>query len=171
MPFNASHVIAELERNQSVINHLLNNTGDDEIKYRPDNDKWCLLEVICHLRDEEVEDFRARVQSVLNDPDQALSPIDPVGWVTSRQYLENDFHEVLRDWNNERGKSIQWLRSLNAPSWENAFLHPKFGPMSAQLFLCNWLSHDYHHIRQINAIKRAYLMNESGENLRYAGVW
>ena len=171
MEFDHQKIIAELERNTGIIYGLLDGTSEDEYHFRYEVDKWTLLEVICHLRDEEVEDFRTRVASVLKDPNEALPSIDPVGWVTSRKYNDQPFEAVLNDWEAEREKSLNWLKSLDSPSWDNAFMHPKFGAMSARLFLCNWLSHDYHHIRQIITIKRAFLIHSSGEDLRYAGKW
>lgn len=169
--FDADKIIYELERNKEIIYNLLKGTHESEYQYSEDKDKWSLLKVICHLRDEEVEDFRERVRSTLDDPLQSLKPIDPLGWVASRNYSDQDFNEVLEDWKSERERSIIWLKALEAPQWNNAYLHQKFGPMSAKLFLCNWLSHDYHHIRQILTIKRAYIIESTGESLRYAGNW
>jgi hypothetical protein len=171
MDFDADKIITDLERNSSIIYELLRKTPKEEYQFRPAEGKWSLLEVICHLKDEEIEDFRARVESTLSDPNQPLKSIDPVGWVQSRKYADQSFSEILGQWREERNKNIQWLKGLKAPNWQNAYQHPKFGPMSAQLFLCNWLSHDYHHIRQIITIKRAFIIHSTGENLRYAGEW
>ncbi|NNF34321.1 MAG: DinB family protein [Saprospiraceae bacterium] len=169
--FDAHKIILDLERNKDIIYNLLKGTPEREYQFTEDEEKWSLLQVICHLRDEEVEDFRERVRSTLDDPSRPLNPIDPVGWVTSRTYSEQDYNQVLEDWKSEREKSITWLKNLENPQWNNAYQHQKFGPMSAKLFLCNWLSHDYHHIRQIITIKRAYVIESTGESLRYAGNW
>lgn len=169
--FDANKIIAELGRNEDIIYNLLKGTIEREFQFTEDKEKWSLLQVICHLRDEEVEDFRERVRSTLDDPMQPLKPIDPVGWITIRKYSDQDFNDVLEDWKSERKQSIIWLKALKNPQWDHAYQHQKFGPMSAKLFLCNWLSHDYHHIRQIITIKRAYLVKSTGESLRYAGNW
>ena len=60
---------------------------------------------------------------------------------------------------------MEWLKSLKNPLWTNSYNHPKLGSLSAHLFLSNWLAHDHLHIRQIVRIKRAYLMEKSGEDL------
>ena len=78
---------------------------------------------------------------------------------------------MLERFLNEREESIQWLETLTNPPWDNAHLHPKLGPMSASLFLNNWLAHDYLHIRQITKLKYDRLKAISGENLDYAGNW
>jgi len=94
-----------------------------------------------------------------------------VGWVTNRKYMEQDFEVKIAAFLEEREKSIQWLNALSNPKWNNAYKHPKFGRMTAKMFLTNWLSHDYLHIRQITKLKYDYLKYVSGESLKYAGHW
>jgi len=60
---------------------------------------------------------------------------------------------------------------LKNPNWEETVDHYEVGPRSAKKFLVNWLAHDYHHIRQINQIRHAYLKFSSGDDLTYAGKW
>lgn len=164
-------VIAELARNRSVFEALLSETQTKAALWKPASDQWSLLEVTCHLYDEEREDFRARVKHCLENPELPLPPIDPVGWVTSRNYIEQDFAEKLTHFLKEREDSILWLRSLENPQWENTHDHPKLGKMSAKQFLSNWLAHDFIHIRQIIKIRYAYLDEHSGDSLKYAGNW
>ena len=87
----------------------------------------------------------------------------------SRNYLGQDYEAKLAEFLLEREKSIAWLRSLVDPKWDNTYLHPKLGPMSAELFLANWLAHDYIHIRQINRLAFEYLQDQSSIDLSYAG--
>jgi hypothetical protein len=130
-----------------------------------------MLEVICHLIDEEKEDFRIRVQYVLEDPTKPLPKFDPSGWVESRNYISQDFDAKAEEFSAERTKSIKWLESLENPQWNNTYDHPKLGPMSAYFFLANWLAHDYIHIRQFNRLAYEYHMDQSGIDLSYAGNW
>jgi hypothetical protein len=169
--FNPQHIISDLKRNKDVISHLLSNIAPNQYLYRENQNKWNLLEVICHLVDEEREDFVVRIKSVLKDPLQSLPSIDPVGWVKSRHYENQDYNRKLNEWIELRNDNCSYLEQLKNVSWENSFQHQHFGPLSAKLFLCNWLSHDYHHIRQIITIKRAYIIHSTGEPLDYAGNW
>ena len=166
-----SEIISNLERNKEVFKSVLQNRSREQVVWKPTPDKWCMLEVLCHLVDEEREDFRTRVRSVLEDPDQAPPSIDPQGWVSSRKYLDQDFDMKLNEFLEERALSIAWLKSLADPKWENAYQHPKLGPMSAGLFLANWLAHDYIHIRQLNRLAYEFHQDQSGIDLSYAGNW
>ena len=166
-----SSIIAELDQNRAVFNSLLSQVTKEQITWKAPPDKWCLLEVVCHLHDEECEDFRARTKHVLVAPDQPLPPINPVGWVTERKYMKQNVEEMLGKFIDERTNSIQWLGSLSSPNWNRAYEHPKFGAMSARMFLNNWLAHDYFHFRQITRLKYEHLRAEGGQPLDYAGPW
>jgi hypothetical protein len=165
------HIINELDRNRTVFESLLSGLKQEEYLWKPSEDKWCLLEVLCHLYDEEREDFKERLNHVLQYPGQPFKPIDPEGWVKARRYQNQGFELMLTRWIMEREGSVAWLRSLQEPVWENAFVHPKFGKMTGNYFLANWLQHDYLHIRQIVRLKYQYLAFQSGQDLSYAGKW
>lgn len=166
-----THAIEELARNQFVFSQLLNGISEDEYLWKWQDDKWCLLEIVCHLYDEEREDFRLRTKSVLKDPAKPLPPIDPVAWVSDRKYIVKGYQKMLNKFLIERNDSIEWLESLQNPNWNNTYQHPKLGAMSANFFLNNWLAHDYLHIRQILKIRFLYTQEVSGETLDYAGKW
>jgi hypothetical protein len=165
------YIITELHRNADVFNNLLNNIPKEIYLWRQNEQKWCLLEIICHLHDEEREDFRARVKLVLETPERFANPINPVGWVTERKYIEQDYDKMFENFLHERNKSVEWLNQLNEPKWLNVYKHPQIGDLSAKMFLTNWLAHDYLHIRQIIKLKYDYLKEITGENLSYAGDW
>lgn len=164
-------IIQELARNKLVFKELLNGLPEEEYLWKQNPDKWCLLEIICHLYDEEREDFRTRTKQVLTSPELPLPKIDPVGWVNERKYLQQNFSEKLKDFLFEREQSVKWLQTLKNPGWNNAYNHPKLGKMTARLFLSNWLAHDYLHIRQITKLRYEYLKFKSAEDLSYAGNW
>jgi hypothetical protein len=166
-----SPIVSELSQNKIIFKSLFENLPPETYLWREEEDKWNLLEILCHLYDEEREDFRARIKSVLENPDALLPPIDPAGWVISRNYSSENFEQKLNAFLAERDNSIQWLNSLENPNWKNAHKHQKFGPLSAKMFLYNWLAHDYLHIRQITRVKYEYFKNLGKVRFDYAGRW
>jgi hypothetical protein len=164
-------IIEQLQKNKLVFENILKNESEAMVLWKQAPEKWCLLEIICHLNDEECHDFRFRVQWVLEKPNQTPPPIDPVGWVTNHDYINQDYATMLNTFLSERDKSIIWLKSLKNVNWDNAFEHSKLGHLTARHFLVNWLAHDYLHIKQILKLKYDYLQHTSRENLDYAGIW
>jgi hypothetical protein len=165
------HIIKELNRNVDVFRDLLSGIKGDFIFWKQNPEKWCLLEIICHLFDEEREDFRARVKHILENPKLPMNPINPVDWVTERKYIKQNYDFMINNFLDERRISVEWLSELDSQNRENVHIHPKLGELSARMILANWLAHDYLHIRQIVRLKYDYLKSISGENLSYAGDW
>lgn len=168
---NHQFIIQQLSVNQDTFSSLLKDVSQEAYLWRPSPDKWCLLEIVCHLHDEEVEDFRARVRHCLENRPGMAPAIDPVAWVSERNYIGQEYNEVVSKFLEARSDSIDWLQSLQDPQWQNSYTHPDVGPRSAELFLANWLAHDYLHFRQITRLKHQYLEAQSGVDLSYAGGW
>ncbi len=164
-------VAQQLQHNKLVFLELLKDVELGMIHWKQDKDTWCLLEILCHLYDEERDDFRFRVNWLLEKPGETPPPFNPMEWVLDHNYMQQDYEPMLYKFIAERENSLRWLNSLNNPNWGNYFKHPKLGKLSASYYLNNWLAHDYLHIRQILKLKFDYLEHVSGNDLNYAGKW
>ncbi len=161
----------ELANGAEIIRQLVAGITREEAQRRPTPESWSILEVICHLHDEEVEDFRQRLDIILHRLDEPWPPIDPVGWVTARTYNANDLEESLQKLLSERKRSLEWLRSLSAPDWEIECA-TTFGRMKAGDMLSSWVAHDNLHIRQLVELRRARIIVLTlPYDVRYAGEW
>jgi uncharacterized damage-inducible protein DinB len=154
---NHQKIKEHLRVNCDVFKYLLQSVSDDQARWKPTKDRWSILEVVNHLYDEEREDFRKRLELVLNNPAEPWPPIDPEGWVVQRNYNARNFKQSLHNFFDERENSLQWLNSLDLPNWQATHQHPQMGPMSAELILANWLAHDLFHMRQVTDLHFAYL--------------
>lgn len=164
-------IIQALTRNREIFAQILTNPHPEQISWSPEPNKWSLLLVACHLRDEEREDFRQRTRMVLESPGVQFPGINPTGWVVDRQYASQDFATVVQEFLKERDDSITWLNSLRNPSWDNVTIHPSLGPVSGRFILSNWLAHDQLHLRQIIRLQFDFLSHITGQSLQYAGYW
>lgn len=168
---NRVKVISELRRNREVFADLLLPPSEEMTLYRPAENKWNLLEIVCHLFDEERLDFRARMRHIIEGTGDKMPPIDPEGWVKIHRYSERDYKSIAEDFLNERGISLEWLETITDDDLSRSFDHAVFGNVSAGFFLYNWLAHDYLHIRQITSLKFSYLREFGNQELKYAGDW
>src|SRR5262245_60410456 len=125
------NIIRRLEHFGAAFPALLEGVTIDDARWKPPSGAWSILEIVAHLGDEEVEDFRARLTLVLKDPTEPWPKLDPEGVAVSRRYNEMDLGTCVRRFVDERRKSVAWLRSLKNPDWSLAYVHPKFGPTYA----------------------------------------
>lgn len=168
---DAAALIARLEVLPAVLPALVGGLSGADARWKPPSGAWSVLEVVNHLVDEEVEDFRRRLELTLRDPALPWPKNDPEGWATARRYNERELGESLRRFLMEREASLRWLRSLRDPDWTRAYQHP-IGPLAAGDLMTSWAAHDTLHIRQI--AKRLYeLAGRDGApySSAYAGQW
>jgi hypothetical protein len=169
---NADSLIGRLEHTGRAIRALASGVPDADARWKPESGAWSILEIVCHLADEEESDFRVRLRSTLEDPSKHWPGIDPEGWARERRYNEQDLAKNLDRFTREREASLEWLRSLDGPDWSRAHAHLTIGELTAGDLLASWAAHDALHLRQIT--KRLFELTErdaGGCSTRYAGSW
>jgi len=161
----------QLHTQRQAILHLAEGLSLDQARWKPDEKSWSVLEVMSHLVDEEVLDFRRHLDHLLHTPGDPWPEIDPQGWVTAKHYNERQLDATLAAFAAEREKSIAWLHSLNEPDLDSAATMP-WGSLSAGDMLASWLAHDLLHLRQLIELRYALTQNGSAPySVEYAGGW
>jgi hypothetical protein len=169
---NLPKLIASLERFGRMLPEVVRDVSSDDSRWKAPDGAWSILEIVCHLADEEEFDFRARLGSTLTDPSARWPPITPETWAIERHYNESDLALVVQRFTSLRSQSVSWLRSLKNPDWSRTYHDRQVGPIRAGDLVASWAAHDCLHLRQIS--KRMYQMavHDAGEfSTRYAGEW
>src|SRR5687767_15830929 len=141
-------LLQELSYSTEVIRALLAGINQEESQTKPDAESWSILEVICHLYDEEREDFREHLDFILFRQNEEWHHIDPEGWVTERSYNEQNFTEMGEKFFAERSKSLDWLQEISDADWDRTYTS-QYGSMKAGDMFSSWIAHDSLHIRQL----------------------
>lgn len=167
-------LVRSLEAFVRIIPALVEGLAERDAHWRPDDKSWSFVEIVRHLADEEIEDFRPRLESLLRNPEADWAPIDPERWARDRHYQESSLHEAVELFLERRRANLDWLRGRleEQPDWSQTKSHPRFGSMQAGELLAAWAAHDALHARQI--IKRRHqLIERDAEpfSTGYAGEW
>ena len=171
---NQHAIAARMEWIPEAVRALCAGLRPEDARMRGPEGQWCVLEIVCHLCDEEELDFGARLRLTLTDPATPWPPIDPEAWPEKHRYMERELAERVETFSRLRGQSIAWLRSL-PPNVDWSAAHPLGGePISRADLLLSWSAHDALHVRQI--AKRMYELAQrdgrhEGFSPRYAGAW
>ncbi|HET9888730.1 MAG TPA: DinB family protein, partial [bacterium] len=142
-------LIDDHARYPTVLLNLIQGSSEDILRSRESPERWSPLEILAHLRDEEVEDFRPRAQCAIAG--QVITKeIAPHVWVVERRYNEMDPGAVFLDFSRERADSCIWLNTLQPQDLDRAIPYPQRGTMRAGDFIAAWRVHDLLHLRQIS---------------------
>ncbi len=138
----------ELARTPGILHLLLSDLDEATWRGRPAPAEWAPIEIVCHLRDEEAEDFGARVRVVLAGGDR-FAPIDPERWVVERRYREADSATALEAFRSRRTASLELLATVAPERLRGAVDQPGPGRLSGLDLLVAWVTHDRLHLRQL----------------------
>jgi hypothetical protein len=168
----AAALIEELAQGSKIVESLLAGITQEEAQIKPDLESRSILEAVCHLYDEEREDFRQRLDIMLHRPKEKWPPIRPEEWVTERHYNEQDLATVKKNFLAEREKSLEWLKGLKNPDWEAECDTPFGTTLKPGDMLSAWVEHDVLHLRQLVELRHEHVLRLAKPyQVRYAGEW
>lgn len=168
---NLNDAISQLEHQGNAIVSLGKSVSTEQARWKPSPEDWSILEVLNHLVDEEILDFRRHLHHILFTPDEAWPEIDPQAWVIAKKYNLRNLDTTLENFKSEREKTIRWLSELKTPNWDTSIQMP-WGKLSAGDMIASWLAHDLLHLRQLVELRYHLTSTDSlPYMLEYAGKW
>ena len=145
-----SETRAELARTPGVLTALLGGLDAAAWQERPAPSEWSPVEIVCHLRDEEAEDFGARVRVVVAGGTE-FARIDPERWAVERRYRDADGPQALAEFVERRAATLDFLASLKAERLQASVSSPRIGALSGLDLVAAWVTHDRLHLAQLAA--------------------
>src|SRR5437773_2763853 len=140
----------ELARLPRILDGLLGDLDAATWRGRPAPAEWSPLEIVCHLRDEEAEDFGARLRVVVEGGTR-FAAIDPELWVEQRAYRDTDPRAALATLAERRAANLAFLDGVPPDRLRHAVTHARLGALSGLELLAAWVTHDRLHLAQLAA--------------------
>ena len=160
---------AELARLPAAVEAIAAGLDPADARERPAPDEWSPVEILCHLRDEETEDFGARL-AVIVDGGGDFAPIDPEGWARTRGYRDVALADALGAWHERRRITLDRLAALDSAVLAGARPHRQLGRLSGLDLLAAWVAHDRLHLAQLaSTVARLWAERWSTLRVDYAG--
>ena len=154
MTIDASTLLAsarrDLARLPATLDALLSDVDDALWRARPAPNEWSPGEIVCHLRDEETEDFGARVRVVI-EGGSVFVPIDPERWALDRGYEKEEPRAALTALKQRRRDNLAFLVLADPAKLTRVVDQPRLGKMSGLDLMAAWVTHDRLHLTQLTA--------------------
>lgn len=132
----------------------INPSSVDGWKWRPQHEDWSLAEVMCHLRDVEMEVHTVRYRAVINQENPFLPGAATDEWAETRCYNVQDGPDAREIFLTARRQNIALLNDLGQEMWQRQGRHAFFGPTSLQELVYLAVQHDEVHWQQIQDLLR-----------------
>jgi hypothetical protein len=159
----------ELARFPALLGAVVAELEPETWRARPAPREWAPVEIVCHLRDEEAEDFGARVRVVLARGDD-FAPIDPERWAVERRYREDDPQPALAAFRQFRAESLALLDGVSVAALGYTVSRSSGPSLSGLDILAAWVTHDRLHLHQMaGTLARLWADRWAPLNTAYAG--
>ena len=149
-PRSARAVIARLRGHLSSV-LALTQDADGRWDKRPSPSQWSPCEVVCHLRDVELEVHQPRLRELVEDEMPFLSAADPDRWADERGYKNQDPRAALEAFRVARRETLATLTALDDEDWAKPARHALLGPTTLGEVMAVAADHDLAHLEQLRA--------------------
>jgi FMN phosphatase YigB (HAD superfamily) len=113
--------------------------------------EWSITEVLCHLRDVEIEVNIPRIKKILRDGNPFIIGENTDRWADERNYARQSGENALVEFMNVRGETLDILGKLTT-EWDRPARHSILGSITLRELVGVMAGHDKNHIRQIHTI-------------------
>lgn len=128
----------------------------EEIKRRPVEGKWSILEVVCHLTDTDIY-HTDRIERILALERPLLIGVDERPYPERLQFQEQDLDEEIELMELLRRRTARILRRQPDEAWKRTGIHSEVGLCTVRDLVVKSVRHVQHHLSFV-AEKRAIIV-------------
>lgn len=149
---SSSAWLAGLRATPAAISSLTDALSLTSWTQRSTPNTWSLTEIVCHLRDAELEVNIPRLKKILHEDSPFLPGLDTDAWVKERDYASQDGQAALQDFTAARVKTLDLLEDLPDVTWQRLAQHAILGPTTLHELISIIGRHEHLHLQQIRQI-------------------
>jgi hypothetical protein len=154
-PMAVADVVRALETAPARLAEVGAGVTEAQRRHRPARDEWSVNEVMGHLLHIERDAFLPRLQAMLAEEHPAFPVFSPEPWTRERDHSVDPFDVSLAAFTQARGDTLALLRALPAGAADRVGLSAFFGPVSLGQYATHAVDHDFEHLAQMRACRRA----------------
>lgn len=141
--------VAILASSPAVLGSLSKSLTAEQWRCEPTQDDWAVNEIVCHLRDTDIEVHDLQLQRMIEKAGAFIPRPDSSVWANERKYLDVDGLSALVEFTTVRKKIVDDLKNMDSSIWQRKARHAIFGPTNFSEVMSFAADHDRSHIQQV----------------------
>jgi hypothetical protein len=141
-------VLAIMASTPAVLRSLAASLTTEQWRHEPTPEDWAMNEIICHLRDTEIEIHQMQMDLMIQKAGAFIPRPETRVWASEREYLNIDGASALMDFARARRENLRTLRALDEEIWSRSARHAIFGPTDFLEVIRFMADHDRLHVQQ-----------------------
>ncbi len=140
--------IATLQSTPAAMSDLSTDLSSEQWNHRPAPQEWSFTEILCHLRDVDLEVNYDRIKTILSGSNPFIPAVMTDPWVEERKYVSQNGPKALVEFTEARSGLLNLLLNLQTGDWQEPARHAIFGPTTLMEIVEFIATHDRNHINQ-----------------------
>jgi len=144
-------LLALIKSTPAALDTICRQLTPEQWHQRKSPDQWNLIEILCHMRDVDLEINLPRFKRIIAEDNPFVPGTNPDTWVEERNYQDQNGPDALHNFIQTRGQMISMLTSLIPEDWHRPARHAIFGPTNLAELVSFVTTHDCSHIQDIKS--------------------
>ncbi len=136
-----------LRHTPTIMERILDDVPADRHVERVAEDRFTLLEMVCHLADFE-DVYLERMRAALKQDGVEVADVDEGQRAIDKKYDGRDLHQELVVFGNRRRDTVDFLEGLSDENLSRAFTKEGLGRVTIREYLAILSGHDLYHLEQ-----------------------
>jgi FMN phosphatase YigB (HAD superfamily) len=141
-------ILAIMASTPAVLQSLSSTLREADWRKEPTRDDWAMNEIVCHLRDTEIEVHQMQLSLMIEREGAFIPRPGSDVWANERAYLNVDGKTALAEFASARIDNLKTLKGLNEEIWTRSARHAIFGPTDFLEVTSFIADHDRLHVQQ-----------------------
>lgn len=144
-------VISSLENTLEFLPSVVGEIPAEDLKRRPQPEKWSAHEHACHLAEVHPMFFE-RLDLMLEQENPTIKPYFPDKHDAPDALLKVDLNEALEKFTKDRKNLIKKLKTLSPEDWQRSANHEEYNKYTVFIMFRHLALHDYLHTYRIEEL-------------------
>lgn len=136
-----------LRHTPTILERILDDVPPERYGDKVAEDRFSLLEMVCHLADFE-DIYIERMRAALKTDGVAVADVDEGQRAKEKHYDCRDLHKELEVFANRRRDTVTFLEDLSDEQLDRAFTKEGLGKVTIKEYLAILSGHDLYHLDQ-----------------------
>jgi hypothetical protein len=136
------------------VGQLVRGLSEEDLRWKPSDNEFSILENICHLNDIEREGYRERIKKLLSESEPFLPDIDGGKLARERNYNAQDPAAALHAFTLARMENIKTIKNISPDQLSRSGMFENVGPVTLEELLLKMKEHDEGHRKELSDLNQ-----------------